>query len=116
MNIMQSIKEKIASYIDAQLALLKLNAIEKTAALLSYLLLGMLGLLGLFCFLLLLTWAVVECLHALGISTLFSLLLTMLFYMLLLGLVFAFRKPIIRSLSGVFIRALTGNTPKDPKP
>jgi hypothetical protein len=107
MSIFGQIKDKIAQYVDVRVKLVKLTVIGRTASLLSYFMYALLGIFVVFCILLFSGLSVVEGLMALGLSRLVSTVIMLGVYVLVMLLLVALRKSIIRAFSSIVIRILT---------
>jgi uncharacterized membrane protein (DUF485 family) len=107
MSIFGQIKDKIAQYVDVRVKLVKLTVIGRTASLLSYFMYALLGIFVVFCILLFSGLSVVEGLMALGLSRLVSTVIMLGIYVLVMLLLVALRKSIIRAFSSIVIRILT---------
>ncbi|NDC40070.1 MAG: hypothetical protein EBZ77_00710 [Chitinophagia bacterium] len=116
MNFFESIKTKIAQYVEVYLDMLKVNVVEKSSYILSYFIFSLAGLFVFFCFIFLLSFGIVEAFVVLGISKIGALFLTAALYLLLLLLLFAMRKSLTRGVANMFISMFTDpdNTPKNP--
>lgn len=110
MGLFSDLKEKILNYVDVHIKLLKLNFISRTANVISYIIFSILCMFVIFCVMLFSGFVLAEGLTALGISKFFSFLITFGFFMLVLLILFASRKRIIRMLGNTFVSVLTDDT------
>lgn len=113
MSILSQIKDKIAQYVDVRVKLVKLTVIGRTSNLLSYFMYALIALFIVFCILLFSGLSVVEGLITLGLSRFASTAIMLGVYVLILGLLFALRKSIIRSFSSAVVRILTEGDSND---
>lgn len=115
MNIFGSLKNTMAQYADVYLKLLKLNVVEKTSSILSYIMFSVICMLLSFCTMLLLAFGLVEVFCALGVPRLGSFFITISIYVIFLFIMVGLRKNITRFFAGVFIRIMTeeNKTKKD---
>lgn len=113
MSIFSQLKDKITQYVDVRVKLVKLTIIGRTANLLSYFMYALIAIFIFFCILLFSGLSIVEGLIALGLSRVASTAITLGIYVLVMVLLFALRKSIIRSFSGAIIRILTEGDNKD---
>lgn len=107
MNFITEWKDKIAHYIDVRLQLAKLTVVEKTSGVLSFLVFIFISLFISLAVLVFAGMALGEMFSDLTGSRPLGYLITTGIYILLLLLLFALRKSIVNSFSGVFIRMLT---------
>lgn len=107
MSIVSRLKEKISQYIDVNLKLLKLNIIEVTSNVLSYFVFLLIGLFIFFCILLFLGFGLTELFAMVGFTRMAGFFLTIVVYLLLLGLLILLRAPITRFFAGGVITMLT---------
>ncbi len=107
MGIFSSITEKVRRFIDVNINLLKVNLIGRSSVLLSYLMFGMITLFVLFCIILFFGFGMTEVFVAMGLTKLAAYFATMGFYVLLLGGVFAARKPITKYFANNFVQVMT---------
>ena len=107
MSILDSWKEKIAHYIDLRLRLVKLTLIERISGIMSYLILAFIVLFLGISILIFLGVAFAEYFAEILNSRSGAYLLTAGVFLLLFFFLFAFKKLIVRAISGVFIRVLT---------
>lgn len=107
MGLLDSWKEKIAHYIDLRLRLLKLAVVERISGIMSYLILMFIVLFLSMSILIFLGVAFAEYFAEVLDSRSGAYLLTAGVLLLLFLSLFAFKKPIVRGISGVFIRILT---------
>ena len=107
MGILDSWKEKIAHYIDVRLRLVKLAIVERVSSILSYLILTFIVLFLSISILIFLGVAFAEYFAEVLDSRSGAYLLTAGVFLLLFLSIFAFKKLIVRAISGVFIRVLT---------
>ncbi len=113
MGIFSSITDKVRRFIDVNINLLKVNLIGRSSVLLSYLMFGMITLFVLFCIILFFGFGMTEVFVGLGLSRLGAYFATMGFYVLLMGGVFAARKPITRYFADNFIKVMTDDGDDD---
>lgn len=107
MSILDSWKEKIAHYIDVRLRLVKLAIVERVSGIMSYLILTFIVLFLGISILIFLGVAFAEYFAEVLDSRSGAYLLTAGVFVLLFSSLFAFKKLIVRGISGVFIRILT---------
>jgi hypothetical protein len=113
MSIFSSVKDKVLNYIDVYTRLIRINIIEKTASLLSYVMYGLVVLFIVFCIILFLGFGLTEALMLTGLSKMVSFFITIGIYFLLLLIVFLLRKNIVRFISGGIIKVLTEGDEKE---
>lgn len=107
MNFINKWKDKIAHYVDVRVQLVKLDIIERTSGVLSYLIFIFICLFLALTILIFLGIVLGELFSGLIGSRPLGYLVTSGIYVLLMGLMFALRKPILDTFSGAFIRILT---------
>ncbi len=116
MSILTTLKEKIKDYADVYIKLLKLNFIEHTSKIMSYLMFGMICLFIVFGIVLFIGFGLSEAFVAMGLSRVASFFITVGIYILLLVLVMALRKNITGFFASGVITALTeGDDDDDDK-
>lgn len=115
MSILNTLKEKIKDYADVYIKLLKLNFIEHTAKIISYLMFGMVCLFIVFGIVLFIGFGISEAFIAMGLSRVASFFITVGIYILLLALVIALRKNITNSVASGVINAMTDDDDDDDK-
>jgi hypothetical protein len=115
MSIIGQLKEKVTQYIDVNVRLLKINLIGKTASLLSFFLFALIGLFLFFCIILFAGMGIEEAMTDAGMSKTASFFITTGIYALLLVILVAVRKPITRSISNIFIQAMTEDDEEEGK-
>ena len=107
MNIIGQIKDQVAGYADVYIKLFKLNFIQRTSGLVSYLMFAMIGLfilLGVFLFL---GFGLIELFVDLGLSRLASIFIVVGIYILMLLVLMLCRKQVTRFFAGGIISVLT---------
>ena len=107
MNIIGQIKDQVSGYADVYIKLFKLNFIQRTSGLVSYLMFAMIGLfilLGVFLFL---GFGLIELFADLGLSRLASIFIVVGIYILMLVVLMLCRKPVTRFFAGGIISVLT---------
>jgi len=107
MDIIGGLKDKVTSYIDVRVKLLKLNFILRTSNVLSYLMFAMIGLFVLLCIILFIGFAIADVCVEMGCARVVATLISIGFYVLLLLLLMACRRPITRYFSSRIIVAMT---------
>lgn len=107
MSILTPIIDKVKRFIDVHINLFKVNMIGRTSVLLSYLMFGMITLFVLLCIILFFGFGITEVFVAIGLSKVAAYFATMGVYVLMLGGVFAARKPITRYFADNFIKVMT---------
>ena len=107
MGLLSQVKDKIAQYLDVYIKLFKINFIGRTSNLMSYFMFALIGLFIAFCIVLFTGFGLVELFVALDLPKLASFFIVVGIYLLLLVLVIACRKQIIRFFASGFIRVLT---------
>ena len=105
--------DKIAHYIEMRLQLIKLNLVQSISGILSYFLFSIIALFFLLAFLIFLGMGLSELFAELINSRAGGYFITTGIYLLLLLILFAFRKTIADKFSGVFIAMLTENHDDD---
>jgi len=111
--IFGQLREKLMQYIDVQINILKLNLIGQASKAMAGLIFAMICFVFFFCFLFFCGFLLVEVLAESGLSRMQSFMVTTSIYFVLLLVSFLFRKSIIRSFAGVFIRSLTNEDGKE---
>ena len=107
MNFFSRWKDKATEYIDVRVGLLKLSFIERTSMLLGNLMVSFIYLFIALAFFIFLGFALLETFSSMLDSRVAGAFLTAGFFALMLGLLFALRKSIIKAFSSIFIRILT---------
>lgn len=107
MNFIGKFKDKIAHYINARLDLIKLDFIQRTSGILSYLIFTFICLLFTLCLFIFVGLGLGEYFSALVDSRAGGYFITAGIYLLLFLIMILFRAAIFRIFSGIFIRALT---------
>ncbi len=107
MNLFTRWKEKATDYVDVRLGLMKLSFIERTSTLLSNLMISFIYLFVGLAFFIFFGIALLEVFIELLDSRIGGAFLTAGIFALMLGVLFALRKPIIAAFAGIFIRILT---------
>jgi hypothetical protein len=115
MSIIGQLKEKVTQYIDVNVRLLKITLIGKTASLLSFFLFALIGLFLFFCIILFAGMGVEEALTDAGMSKTASFFITTGIYAVLLVILVALRKTIVRGFSNIFIRSMTEDDEDEDK-
>lgn len=113
MRLFSQIRKKVTRYFEVRMDLFKLEFIQRSSIILSYLIFSFLCLcisLPLFFFLGL---ALAEYLNELTGSRSVAFLLTSGIYVLIFILIFLFRVRIIRSFAGIFINVMTEDDPNE---
>lgn len=113
MGIFDSWKEKIAHYIDVRLRLIKLSIVERVSGILSYLILTFIALFVGISVLIFAGIALAEYFATILDSRSGGYLLTSGIFLLLFLSLFAFKKLIVRAISGIFIRVMTDTSDDD---
>ncbi|MBC7555006.1 MAG: hypothetical protein H7257_13640 [Taibaiella sp.] len=107
MSIFGSLKSTVAQYADVYIRLFKLNLIDKTSSLLSYVMFALICMFISFCTMLLLAFGIVELFCYMGLTRVASCFITMGVYILFLVIIVAMRKSITGMFAGTFIRIMT---------
>ncbi|WP_276132368.1 hypothetical protein [Polluticoccus soli] len=107
MNFINKWKDKIAHYVDVRIQLVKLNVIERSSNVLSYLIFVFICLFLSLSVLIFLGIVIGELFSGIFDSRPLGYLVTTGIYILLVALMFGLRKSIINTFAGVFIRILT---------
>ena len=115
MNILSQLKEKVTEYVDVYVRLFKINFIGRTSNLISYFMFAMINMLIVFCIVLFSGFGLVELFVAMGVSKLASFFLTVGVYLILLLIVFGFRKRLTRFFASSIIRVLTEGDEEEKK-
>jgi hypothetical protein len=115
MNVLSRLKEKVSEYIDVYVKLFKINFIGRTANLLGYFMFAVISLLIVFCIVLFSGFGLVEVFMGAGATKLVSFFLTVGVYLLLLSVVFACRKKLVRFFASAIIRVLTEGDEENEK-
>jgi hypothetical protein len=108
MSLLNSWKDKLTSYVDVRLNLIKLSFIERTSTVLGFVILS---------FILLFLSMAVLLFIGIGMQEWFTAMLdgnriggaflTALFYIVLIVVIILVKKPIVNMVGGVFVRVLT---------
>jgi hypothetical protein len=107
MNLLKSLKDKIARYIDVNVKLFKINFIQHTSNILSYFIFTIVSLFLLLAILIFMGLGLAEVFTAMVNSRIGGFFMVMGAYILLLIFIFGIRKWVIRGFAGAFIRILT---------
>lgn len=107
MNIFTRWKDKVSTYIDVRLGLLKLSLIERTSNVLGHLLLSFIYIFFTLSTLTFIGYGLMEAFSAWTDSRIAGAFLTAALFALLLAIVFVARKAIVAAFAGIFIRVLT---------
>ncbi len=107
MSVFSDLKNKITGYIDVYVKLAKISFIEGTANVVSYFIFAMIGLFLIFCVILFLGFGLTEAFVSMGLSHVASYFITLGVYILIIFVVFALRKPIMRFFAGEVIKVIT---------
>jgi len=107
MSIFGDLKQKITRYADVYIKLLKINFIGRSANVFSYFLFALICLFFFFCIILFIGFGLSEVFVEAGLSKMVSFFIVVGIYFLLLFVVMALRKKIIRFFASGFIRVLT---------
>ena len=113
MSIFSQLKDKITRYIDVNIKLVKINFIERTSGVLSYVIFAMILLFIVFCIMLLLGFGLTEEFVEMGLSRAVSFFITIGIYLLLFIIVIALRKNITRFFAGKIINVMTESDNED---
>ena len=100
-------KNKIAHYIEVRVQLFKLNMLERTSSILSYFIFAFISLFISVCILIFLGIGLGEYLSTVFDSRPAGYFATSGIYILMMIILFAFRKAITNAFAGVFIRMMT---------
>ena len=106
-NIIGKLKEKIFQYFDVQIRLIKINVIEKSSTILGYLFYSLILLFVFLAVLLFMGFGLAEIFTSLVQSRALGYFLALVVYIILLFILVASRKRIVRSIGNAFIRIMT---------
>lgn len=107
MSIFSSLKDKILEYIDVNVRLLKINLIERSSSILGYLIYVIIILFVVLAALLFFGFGLAELFTQLVNSRTLGYFIAFCVYLLMLWILFASRKRIVRSFANAFIRIMT---------
>jgi hypothetical protein len=107
MSFLTDWKEKATNYIDVRLGLLKLSLIERTSKVVGHLLLSFIYVFLTLCALSFIGIGLMETFSALLNSRVAGAFITAGLFILLLLLLLALRKSVLRAFAGIFIRVMT---------
>jgi hypothetical protein len=102
-----NLKEKISRHIQVRLDLVRIEVVERSSAVMSYLIFALICLFIFFAVLLFVGFGLAEVLYDMGMSRGASFLTTTGIYILVFILVVLLRRNIIRLFSDLFIRVMT---------
>jgi len=105
--------DKIAQYMNVRIRSLQLSIVERSSAILSYFAFTLIMLFIGFAILLFLGFGVAEVFTALVDSRIGGFFLTVASYVLIMLIVFLFRKSIIKGFASIFIKILTNDDDED---
>lgn len=101
------LKEKISRHIKVRLDLVRLEVVERSSGVLSYLMFSLICLFVVFCVLLFIGFGFSEVLTDMGLSRGASFFITTGAYVLLLILIVVLRRQIVGVFSDIFVRIMT---------
>ncbi len=110
MSTLRTVKDAVMKYAAVYIKLLKLNVVGKAAAVVSYLIYGMIALFIFFCIFLFAGFGLTEVFSDAGCSKISSFFLTTGCYLLSLLLLFLLRRQITEFFAGRIIAVLTEKT------
>jgi uncharacterized membrane protein len=106
-NIISKLKEKIIQYIEVKINLVKISVIERSSIILGYLFYSLLLLFVILATILFLGFGLSEVFAELVNSKALGYFMTLVVYIILLFILFASRRRIVRSIGNAFIRIMT---------
>ena len=107
MSILSDLREKITRYIDVHVKLIRISFIERTSALLSYLIYALILLFIFFCIILFLGFGLTEVFVSAGLSKAVSFFITIGVYIILFIIAIALRKKITRFFANEVVNVMT---------
>jgi hypothetical protein len=107
MSIFGALKEKITRYIDVHIKLIRISFIERTSALLSYMIYALILLFIFFCIILFLGFGLTEVFVSAGLSKAVSFFITIGVYVILFIIAIMLRKKITRFFANEVVNVIT---------
>jgi uncharacterized membrane protein len=115
MSIFNNLKEKVVEYIDVNIKLLKINLIERTSNIFGYLIYVIIVLFIVLAALLFFGFGLAELFTQLVNSRTLGYFIALGVYLLILWILFASRRRIVKSFANSFIRIMTDQDDSDDK-
>ncbi len=113
LGIFSNIKEKVTKHVEVRVKLFQLTVISRTSSLLSFFMFALIVLFMAFCMMLFIGFGITQALVNAGISTVWSYFVTTGIYCILLFILLANRKGVLRFFTSTFVSVLTDESDDD---